>query len=394
MYNGIYFPQNCPQVMSGKLSYKIKIKDDYIRSDGTCALYIQLFLNSIQKRIPLLMSVEIKHFDKKKQRVKASYENFKDYNLLIEKRLAEINAVEINYRLSGKPLNMELLADELDNPSARMDFIGFWENEMIRQKEILKEATYKQQMSMLNKVKEFKSPILFSEINNNLIEDLKSHCKKKLKNAPVTVGTLIKSFKKYLHIANKKGIVTQLRFDDIKSQTFKSNRTYLLPEDIVKMNAYWESQFINETHKNILSRFLFSCFTGLRFFDVKSLSTENFIEDTLVFTAEKTGKFQRIPLNKSAKKFINPETIFDGQYTDQYINRELKEIAKFLGIRKKITFHVSRHTFATNFLMQGGRVEHLQKLLAHSKIDETMIYVHIVEQITNVQIHNMDEILK
>jgi integrase/recombinase XerD len=380
--------------MSGQLSYKIKIKDDYVRSDGTCSLYLQLFLNRVQKRIPLNLSVVAKYFDKKKQRVKSGQKSFKDFNLLIEKKLAEINAIEINYRLAGKILNMELLINEMDNPSATMDFIGFWENEMIRQKEILKDGTYKQQLSILNKIKEYKNPILFSEINDGLIEDLKIYCKKKLKNAPVTIGTLIKSFKKYLHIANKKGIATELRFDDIKNQTFKSNRTYLLPEDIVKMNAYWESQFINDTHKNILSRFLFSCFTGLRLFDVKSLTSENFIEDTLVFTAEKTGKFQRIPMNKSAKKFITPESIFDGQYTDQYINRELKEIAKFLGIRKNISFHVSRHTFATNFLMQGGRVEHLQKLLAHSKIDETMIYVHIVEQITNLQIHNMDEILK
>jgi len=61
--------------------------------------------------------------------------------------------------------------------------------------------------------------------------------------------------------------------------------------------------------------------------------------------------------------------------------------------KKESIFHVARHTFATNFLIAGGRVEILQKILGHSKIDETMIYVHIAESVTNVQIFNMDTII-
>ena len=104
----------------------------------------------------------------------------------------------------------------------------------------------------------------------------------------------------------------------------------------------------------------------------------------MVFTAEKTGKFQRILLNKTAQKFINKSgPLFRGNYTPEYINRELKFIAKACNVKKHLTFHVSRHSFATNYLIQGGRVENLQKILGHSSIRETMIYVHIVDSITN-----------
>jgi integrase len=144
----------------------------------------------------------------------------------------------------------------------------------------------------------------------------------------------------------------------------------------------------------ILQRFLFSCFTGLRFSDNANLTTENIIEDYVAFTAEKTGKFQRIKLNESAKSFLDGKNVLNEKFTNEYTNRELKHIAKLVGITKKVTFHVSRHTFATNFLICGGRIEHLQKILGHSKIEETMIYVHIVEQITDVQINQMDDILK
>jgi integrase/recombinase XerD len=387
------FPTNYPMNFSGKLTAKIVIKDDYVRADGTSALYLQIFLNKEKKKIPCNISVKTVEFDKIKQRVKSKNPMYKDFNLIIEKMLADINKIEVNYRLSNLTLNLSSLLNEFDNPTSRIDFIKFWEDEMIRQKEILKTDTYRQQMTMLNKTKDFKSPLYFYEINENYIQDLKVHCKKTLKNNDNTISSLLKSFKKYLHIANKKGIVTPVSFDDIKNKSFKGNRTFLSPDEIRSLNKYWESEFVNDTHKNILSMFLFSCFTGLRISDVTNLTRDNIIENTLAFTAVKTGKFQRISLNDSAKKYLDPKLIFKASYTGEYINRELKNIAKICGIRKVITYHVARHTFATNFLICGGRVENLQKILGHSKITDTMIYVHIVESITDIQIHNMDEIL-
>jgi integrase/recombinase XerD len=387
------FPTNYPMNFSGKLTAKIVIKDDYVRADGTSALYLQIFLNKEKKKIPCNISVKSSEFDKIKQRVKAKNPFYKDFNLIIEKMLADINKIEVNYRLSNLTLDLSSLLNEYDNPTSKLDFIKFWEDEMIRQKEILKTDTYRQQMTMLNKTKAFKSPLYFYEINENYIQDLKVHCKKTLKNNDNTISSLLKSFKKYLHIANKKGIVTPVSFDDIKNKSFLGNRTFLSPDEIRSLNKYWESEFVNETHKNILSMFLFSCFTGLRISDVTNLTNDNIIENTLAFTAVKTSKFQRISLNDSAKKYLDPKLIFKAAYTGEYINRELKNIAKICGIRKVITYHVARHTFATNFLICGGRVENLQKILGHSKITDTMIYVHIVESITDIQIHNMDEIL-
>lgn len=389
-----HFPTSFPMNFSGKLTAKIVMKKDYVRTDGTCALYLQIFLNKEKKKVPCNISVKPEEFDLIKQRVKSKKPQHRDYNLIIEKMLADINRIEINYRLSGIPLTLSKLLEEYENPSSRTDFITFWENEMIRQKDILKSTTYRQQMTMLNKTKDFKNPLPFHEINEDCIQDLKTYCKKKLKNTDSTISSLIKSFKKYLHIANRRGIVTPISFEDIKNKQFRGNRTFLSPDEIVKLHDFWESSYISDNYKSILDRFLFSCFTGLRFSDIKMLTEDNIIEKTIVFTAAKTGKFQRIPMNRSCKKFIHPKKIFKDDFTNEYINRELKEIAKLLGIRKKISFHVARHTFATNFLICGGRVEHLQKILGHSKITDTMIYVHIVENITDIQIHNMDDILK
>src|SRR5690606_23637544 len=100
---------------------------------------------------------------------------------------------------------------------------------------------------------------------------------------------------------------------------------------------------------------------------------------------------QNISLNQKAKDIINHEPfLFERKFEDQFINRELKKIATYLGIKKRITFHVARHTFATAFLRAGGKVENLQKLLGHSSLSQTMIYVHLVSLEANKDIHLMD----
>jgi integrase/recombinase XerD len=397
--NTLHFPINYPMNFSGKLTSKIIIKDDYVRADGTCALFIQIFLNSERKRIPLHISLKVSDFDKTKQRVKLKTPFSSDFNLIIEKAMGDINRIEIAYRLSGEVLTIEKLMYEYQNPTSRFDFIKFWELEMEHQKEVKELSTYNQQMSSLRKVKKYRNSILFYEITQDFFDKMMFHFEKKEKNLPHTLQTVAKNFKKYLHIANKKGIITSLNYTDIKTPKCISNRTFLDANEIKKLNDYYTSGFINESLKAILGRFLFSCFTGLRISDIKAISKENIVGDVLIFFAQKTKnykftqKVQRIQLNKSALSFVGDDTIFTGDYSEAYINRELKVIAKTCGITKKVSFHVARHSFATNFLICGGRVEVLQKLLGHSKIEQTMVYVHIVESITNIQIHNMDDIL-
>lgn len=395
--NTTHVPLNYPQIMSGefngKLTTKIVIKEDHIRTDGTCAVYLQMFLNKVRKKIPLHLAVKPSDFDKVKQRVKSKAPFSRDYNLIIEKALADINIIEVNYRLSNEVLTMDKLLKEYTNPSSRIDFLKFWEIEMEHQKLTKDIATYNQQMGTLRKVKKYKESILFYELDKVFFEKMIGYFEKVEKNGVQTMFTLKKNFKKYLHIANDKGIKTALSYKDIKTPSPISKRTFLDGEEITKLNEYYNSNFINENLKSILGQFLFSCFTGLRISDSQAITTDNIIGNVLAFTAVKTGKFQRIQLNETALSFIGEKQLFANKYSEKHINEELKTIAKTCGIRKHVTFHVARHSFATNFLICGGRVEVLQKLLGHSSIRETMVYVHIVDSIVDTQIFNLDNLI-
>jgi len=388
------FPHNFPQKMSGKLTHKIIIKDDYVRTDGTCALYVQIFLDKKMKRLPLNISVAPKNFDKIKQIVKGKSQQAKDNNLIISKKLADINRVAVTYRLNGTYLTMEKLLEDLHNPSVKVDFLKFYEFHLEKQKEILKPGTYRQQKATLTKIKKWRKEIFFYELTEDFLNEMIAYFKNKLKNKQTTISTTLKNLKKYLHLANKNGIVTPLNFDDIHVKSFSGERTYLDSHEIRNLYEYRNASFTTGSHKSIIDRFLFSCFTGLRISDIMQITQENIVGDHLVFIASKPGKFQKILLTKSAKQFINKTgQLFNNDFSPEYINRELKVIAKTCGIKKKVTFHVSRHTFATNFLISGGRVEVLQKLLAHSNISETMIYVHITDSIMDEQIVNLDSII-
>ena len=389
-----FVPQIVPQKMSGTITYKIRI-NNFVRSDSTSALFIQLYQDRKNRKIPLEISVPPKFFDKKKQRVRASYKYADDYNLFIEKKLADINTILIGYRLNNERVKLNDLVEDITTPSLKINFNTFFEKHLEYQKEkdIIKKSTYKQQKATLKKIKTFKDPLLFSEINETLFVEFRQWLKKTMKNAPATVEIATKNFKKYLHIANENGIKTELSYSSIKVKDVRGEITFLTPEEVKKLYAYYCEADIYPTWKNVLQRYLFSCFTGLRISDIEQLTEANFIDNILVFTAQKTGKLQRIKLNKTALSLIEMPHIFVSDYAQQTINEELKLIAKAKNIKKRLYFHSARHTFATNYLLAGGQVQNLQKLLGHSDISTTMKYVHVVDSLMNKEIGMLDDIV-
>ena len=391
-----FVPEIIPQKMSGTITYKIRQKTDYKRVDKTSALYLEIYQAKYgRKRMNINISIPVKDFDIKKQRVKYTNKHQKDYNLVIEKLFADINKIEVTYRLLNTELTIDKLIDDLTKPSLRVNFNEFYSQLLEYQKEanLIKITTYKQQRATLSKIKQFKDPWLFSEINKDSFAEFRAFLKIKLKNKPATVEIATKNFKKYLHAANDKDIATDLNFSDISIKDVRGEITYLLPDEVKRLHDFYLSPFCNETWRNILQRYLFSCFTGLRISDIEAIRERNFINDTLVFTSQKTEVLQRIKLNNTARHLIHFPHIFNGTYAQQTINEELKKIAKACNIKKRLYFHSARHTFATNYLISGGQVHNLQRLLGHTKIDTTMKYVHVVNDYMNNEIDNMDDII-
>jgi len=134
--------------------------------------------------------------------------------------------------------------------------------------------------------------------------------------------------------------------------------------------------------------FIFCCFTGLRFSDVRLLTGEQIqIEDSnhyLYFISGKSNKADRIKLHPLAVEQLSniggQGKVFPGLASKDVINDHLKLWGKNAGIGKHITFHVSKHTFATMALNVGVDIYTLKELLHHSNIKTTEIYAKLLSK--------------
>lgn len=177
----------------------------------------------------------------------------------------------------------------------------------------------------------------------------------------------------------------------------KYQRTYAEREFLTEpeLMAMMKLDF-SETPRLDLVRdtFVFCCFTGLAFCDIKSLQRDNIVKDSdgntwIRKSREKTGELSIIPLleipRSIAEKYENDPIVkatgvVMPVITNQKMNAYLKEIADLARIHKHLTTHMARHTFASLSLSNHVPMESIQKMLGHSDIKTTQIYAKMQDK--------------
>lgn len=151
--------------------------------------------------------------------------------------------------------------------------------------------------------------------------------------------------------------------------------------------------------------FVFSCFTGLSYIDLKNLKQSHlyasFDGDWWIrINRQKTKETSNIKLFDIPKALIqkyngsHPENLFPVP-SNQKTNAYLKEIADLCEINKNLTFHVARHTMATTIALSNGfPMESLAKVLSHSNIRTTQLYARITDSKLNQDIAKLESKLK
>lgn len=214
-----------------------------------------------------------------------------------------------------------------------------------------------------------------------LMNDYVTYKKTKLTNG--TVDNYLRCLKAAFNVAVEEGIMPtnpMLALDrsHLKGTTYE--REFLSVEEVKKL--------IDTPCRrpDIKGAFLFSCFCGLRISDVRSLQWKHVVTTGekmyLKITQFKTRRPLTIPLSRQAIKWM-PERADAGE--DDYIFPPLSknmtvldDWAKEAGIKKHVTFHVSRHTFATMELTMGADIYTTSKLLGHTSVATTQIYAKVI----------------
>ena len=242
----------------------------------------------------------------------------------------------------------------------------------------------------------FEYGLTMGELSVNKLEDFRDHILS-LDLAQNTKHTYYNKVKAAIKEAHKKGFIPENychKVDNIKAEETKREFVTL---DELKILAKTECD-----NPIIKKAFLFSALTGLRFSDIQNLKWKDVQGNDkngyfIRFQQKKTKGQETLNIPKSAYELLGdpkaPEQkIFNGLVYSAWNNLKLKEWVMMAGIKKKITFHCARHSFATIQLDLGTDIYTVSKLLGHKELRTTQIYGKIMDKNKKAAMNKLDDL--
>ncbi len=246
-----------------------------------------------------------------------------------------------------------------------------------------KPPTEKAWKNTLNYLERFTSSyIQFLGVTEEWLESFKTYLLTKVSQS--TAHTYFSKIKASLRQATKDKILISNPAQNVDQIPRKDKqRTYL---ELHEIETLLKAHCMNQEVKRA---FLFACFTGLRISDIKSLEWGNINGSKMELSQKKTNDSLYLPLSQTALSILNDKRknviplpitkVFDLP-SDPHIWKVVNKWYKEAKLEKKISFHTSRHTFATMSLTLGVDLYTVSKLLGHTDIKHTQIYAKIIDQ--------------
>ena len=367
----------------------------YLRKYGNDSasgiVWISFYVNREKVNFSTKISVDIKNWNDKKKSIGAGDKEAGDKNLIIENILAKINNVFVKYRLRDKKLTRAAFLKAYHRPDDYTTFFEFVLEHQKKESLKLEDSTYKTNLSVIRKLKEYNPNLYFDDITRDWLDEYYFYLLKELGNNENTANKNMATIKKYVLAAYKAGYMDENPFADWKVKKGIPSGEYLLEDELQQlMQLYVDGKLEYKQHKT-LELFLFLCFSSLHIGDAKGLMLEQFTDDTLTYFRMKLKKRKpmpiQVPLSEPLRRLLvnivgtrKKGPIFEKLPADQTMNRFLKEIATIAGINKNLTHKVGRHTFATIFLKKTKDIASLKEILGHSDLRETLIYAHVLNE--------------
>lgn len=207
---------------------------------------------------------------------------------------------------------------------------------------------------------------------------------------PVTKHNYLRAVKRIFNQAVKEKIVKENPCLDVQCKFSETKRQFLTIEEIQRVNeVVFDMPVIKDA-------FIFSCYTGLRLGDVRTLRWGNIVNGYLEYTQHKTGHVARTKLNHTALSIVerqqrpSPFVFMLPAKKSFYIH--FKRFIALAQLDKRITFHCGRHTFATLLLTSGCSIYTVSKLLGHKNISTTEVYLNLIDQVKDDAIDKLPDL--
>lgn len=390
---------------------KLVLRTQQTDKNGDNPLYIRVIKDRKSRFISTGYKFKENQWDEEKQRVRKNFPNSARVNALLSQRVADAEGHVADLERKTKSVSGRRLKEAIKGKGS-VNYFAYAYNRVEQMKKSVSYRTHRGYKDIIAKFEKYNGSkdLNFDDISVTMLKDFQNYCSNTLGNNNTTIKLSMTVLGKFFKDAIKEDLVDAnlYPFDKIQIKKEAGKRTFLNKDQI---KAFSELE-VNPDSKSpiIKDMFLFSIYAGgLRLSDVLELKWENINlnESRITKTIRKTGRLHSFKIGQVAISILNKyktkeseETHFvfpmlenDTPYfqNKEYANAEierctslcslhLKKIGKTLKLPFNLSFHLSRHTFATNALNNGMRIEHVSKLMDHSDIGITQIYAKIISQ--------------
>lgn len=306
--------------------------------------------------------------------------NADSLNYVLYQMIQEVELVELEYIKKGVEVQLPMLKEAVRShisPAAKLTDFG---TQVVGQSE-RKNLTKLNYQTLLNNIERFRKGTLITDIDYQFLVSYD----KWLRESGIAHNTRIsrlRLLRALLNEARKRDIIHANPFDRFRIQQMVSKKGYLTTEQVHKL----ERLSLKGVEEKVRDAFLIGCYTGLRFSDITTLRDEHLQNGWIIKKMVKTGFVVEIPIKDLfGGKMLQIVERYNGHIgnltkslgSNCTVNKTLRGILDKIEADAKITFHSSRHTFATLLAQQGVQITTIQKLLGHQKLQTTQIYSEV-----------------
>jgi len=403
-------------------SVKVVLRKDKInKKNGLAPLYLRIIKDRKTKFISLGIKIEPKYWNEDKMLIKKGATNYQEFNNYILQKRAEAERTSIVLETENNGTTISNIKEKIVGPKSK-NFFTYAEKKIKELKYSLSPSTFNSYNIYVKKIEKFHGSrdLNFSDIDLTYIKSYEKYLFKK-GNSAATVEYSFRVIKMFFNHAINEGIIgwDKYPFKNYRIKVPKPIKYYLNEEQFKALLEY-KGRPLHDSEL-FYDMFVFACYAGgLRFFDVLELKWNDYLEDEqrIVKVIRKTKRKHQFKLPKKAVEILEkykkdkqkksdyvfpllrngfdytiaPEIIYhEKEKHTKRANRTLKLIGKELKFPFKLTFHTSRHTFATRALNKGMRIEHVSKILDHSNISITQVYAKIINKELDKAMDIMDD---
>ena len=366
-------------------------------------IYVRITVNKERAELSIKRDIAISNWDIFRCRAKESSENLILLNTYLDDVYAEVlNAHKQLHSerklITAKGIKLRYLGEDEE----RMTLLKAVEYHNRNINNELRPGTLKNYFSTEKYLKEFllerlkTTDIYLIQLDYRFIVNFENYIRtykpERTRRTCTNNGVMkhIERLRKIVNLSLRMEWLEKDPFKNYKLRFIRNERDYLTERELDLLE---DTSFTAIGLERVKDIFLFSCYTGLSYVDIKELHPHQILigidgNQWIHTKRAKTNESVKIPLLPRAKEILEkyktemgtPGTLLP-IYSNQRTNKNLKEIAEACGIHKNITFHVARHTFATTITLSNGvPIETVSKLLGHTKLSTTQIYARVVQK--------------